>query len=75
MAVYDRVTTFWINDVVDAYEEALLSRFPRARYPVGRDAVFLWLPLQMLPEWISDMVMEKMDYARPLPAAILDSLH
>ena len=33
LAVYDRVTTFWINDVVDAYEEALLSRFPRARYP------------------------------------------
>ena len=40
-------------DVVDAYEQGLLGRFPRARYPVGKDCL-TFLFLGMLPEWLGD---------------------
>ena len=43
-----------ITDVVDAYEEGLLGRFPRARYPVGKDCFTFFLPLIALPEWLGD---------------------
>lgn len=43
-----------ITDVVDAYEEGLLGRFPRARYPVGKDCFTFFLPVQALPEWLGD---------------------
>ena len=48
-----------IDDVVNAYKHALLAVFPRARYVVGLDARFLWLPLQMLPEWMGDFILLK----------------
>ena len=59
-----------VNDVVDAYEEALLGRYPRARYVVGLDANFLFLPLQALPKWISDWLLEVISPAAPTPAAL-----
>jgi len=59
-----------ITDVVDAYEHALLGLFPRARYMVGRDAIFLYLPIQWMPEWLGDWVFEKLDTNIPLPAAL-----
>jgi NAD(P)-dependent dehydrogenase (short-subunit alcohol dehydrogenase family) len=46
-----------ITDVVDVYEEAVLGRFPRARYPVGRDCSTFFLPAMALPEWIGDWLM------------------
>lgn len=59
-----------VSDVVDAYEEALLARHPRARYVVGLDANFLFLPLQALPEWISDPLLEIISPKGPTPAAV-----
>lgn len=59
-----------LTDVVDAYEHALLGLFPRARYMVGRDAVFIYLPIQWLPEWLGDWVFAKLDTDLPLPAAL-----
>jgi hypothetical protein len=53
-----------IEEVLDAFESALFSRYPRARYVVGVDARFLWLPLQCLPEWLSDRLMR---FGSPLP--------
>ena len=41
------------GDVVDAYEQGLLGRFPRARYPIGKDCL-TFLLLQMIPEWLGD---------------------
>jgi len=59
-----------ITDVVDAYQHALLGRYPRARYVVGRDAKFMWLPLQWMPEWLGDRILFKLDPDRPLPAVL-----
>lgn len=58
------------SDVVDAYEHALLGRYPRARYVVGKDANYIWLPIQALPEWIGDWILSKLDPERPLPKAV-----
>lgn len=58
------------SDVVDAYEEALLGRYPRARYVVGVDANFLFKPLQALPECLSDRLLELLAPKGPTPAAL-----
>jgi len=58
-----------IDDVVNAYKHALLAVFPRARYVVGLDARFLWLPLQMLPEWMSDFILVKTNKDRLMSKA------
>jgi len=58
-----------LTDVVDAYEHALLGRFPRARYVVGTDSKYLWLPLQWLPEWLGDFILDKLISA-PISAVL-----
>ena len=58
-----------IGDVVNAYKHALLAVFPRARYVVGLDARFLWLPLQMLPQWMSDFIFVKINKYRLITKA------
>jgi len=65
-----KIATYTTDSVVEAYEHALLGRFPRARYLVGRDAKFVYLPLQWLPEWLGDWLMRKFDPNCPLPAAV-----
>ena len=45
-----------LDDVVNAYINALLSRFPRSRYVVGWDAKCK-LILPMLPEWLGDRLL------------------
>lgn len=59
-----------ISDVIDAYEHALLGCFPRARYLIGWDAVYMYMPIQYLPEWLSDWIYELADKNRPLPASV-----
>jgi len=54
----EKVSFPQMSDVLDAYEHALLGVYPRARYVVGYDARFFWLPLQALPEWLGDWIME-----------------
>ena len=46
-----------IYKVLDAYEHALLARFPRTRYLVGYDARFVWMNVQWMPEWLGDFIM------------------
>ena len=55
-----------LMDVVHAYEHALLARYPRARYLVGKDAVYKarWAAM---PEWYSDWKLDSKD--QPVPAA------
>jgi len=55
--------------VVDAYEHALLGMFPRARYMVGADAKFLWMPLQYMPEWLGDWLLMVL-FKPPTPASL-----
>jgi len=58
-----------VEDVVDAYQHALLGTYPRARYLVGFDAKFIWMPIQWMPEWLGDWLLTKFDPHQPLPAA------
>ena len=55
-----------LNDVVEAYEHALLARYPRARYLVGQDAVYK-ARLAAMPEWYSDWKLDSK--GKPVPAA------
>ena len=45
-----------ITPVLDAYTHALLGRFPRTRYLVGKSSGALML-IQSLPEWIGDRIL------------------
>ena len=58
-----------VGDVVDAYEHALLGCFPRARYMVGKDAAIIYRWLEKLPEWLADLIFEKLINS-PLPACL-----
>jgi len=55
------------SDVTDAYEHALFARFPRERYLVGFDAKYVYIPVQALPEWLSDWIMRVINPGRSLP--------
>ena len=47
----------------------LSGKYPRARYVVGKDAKFVWLPLQWLPEWLGDFLIDKLAKDKPIPRA------
>ena len=54
--------------VVDAEEHALLARHPKARYVVGNDARFLFVPITtMLNEWLADRLLSG---PRPKPRVL-----
>lgn len=59
-----------VDAVIDAYQNALLARFPRARYVIGPDSHLVWLPGSWLPEWITDFLMGLIDVMIPLPASM-----
>lgn len=63
------MTSKGITDVVDAYEEALLGRFPRTRYPVGKDCYTFFMPLILFPEWLGDWLLTVVETA-PKPVAV-----
>jgi len=48
-----------LSPVVDAYEHALLARYPRPRYMVGRGTFFIAL-IAALPESIGDWMFKKL---------------
>ncbi|PIK52849.1 putative retinol dehydrogenase 7 isoform X2 [Apostichopus japonicus] len=45
-----------IHLVTDAYEHALISRYPKKRYAVGWDARLIWVPLSYTPSWVTDLI-------------------
>ena len=49
-----KVASDRLTDVADAYVHALLGRYPRARYAVGWDCKYVWIPMSWLPEWMAD---------------------
>lgn len=46
-----------IEEVVGAYYHAITARFPKLRYAVGRDAMFLLIPSSFLPTSVQDWAM------------------
>ena len=57
-----------LQPVVDAYSHAITGLLPRTRYVVGWDANLVLLPLCYLPEWLTDTLMDVLNYANK-PAA------
>lgn len=54
--------------VVDAYEHALTSKFPQARYVVGKDSnTYIWF-LYLAPEWLTAKIIGTLNW--PLPEAL-----
>ena len=50
----------------------IAGMFPRARYVVGKDAKFVWLPLQWMPEWLGDYIIDSLAKDKPMPRACKD---
>lgn len=60
------------SEVTNAYEDALFSRWPRARYIPGRKAKNILTIVPNLPEWMSDWVIVKtMNRGGNIPPAFL----
>jgi 11-cis-retinol dehydrogenase len=59
-----------VSIVTDVFEHAILGRYPRARYVIGADAKFLFVPVAMLPEWLCDWILATLDRNKPLPAIL-----
>lgn len=59
-----------ITPVIDAYQHAILGRFPRARYLVGLDLRLVIIPLSYLPEWIFDSVVGFIGFLQPVPGTL-----
>ena len=56
--------------VVDGFMEAALSKFPRYRYVIGRDAIFCFLPLSYLPECLQDAYLQYVSRNEQKPACL-----
>jgi len=59
-----------VFEVADAYQHALLGKYPRTRYVVGMDAEFFWIPLSYLPEWLADFLLRLLEFKHPKPACL-----
>jgi NAD(P)-dependent dehydrogenase (short-subunit alcohol dehydrogenase family) len=68
--VYNILGSSQLTDVIDAYEHALLGRYPRARYVPDFYAQLLVSVIQALPEWFSDGLMGLLDRGKPVPAIL-----
>jgi len=58
-----------ISHVSDSIVQALFCRYPRARYVVGNDAKYAFLPVNSLPDWLSDWFFD-MAGGCPVPAVM-----
>ncbi|WAQ94286.1 H17B6-like protein [Mya arenaria] len=53
----DKLGSSNLDLVVDAYEHAITAKYPKYRYVVGWDANYIFRPLWMVPEWLSDFLL------------------
>ncbi|KAK5978707.1 hypothetical protein GCK32_018477 [Trichostrongylus colubriformis] len=56
--------------VTDNYLHALTAVYPRHRYYCGWDAILLWIPLSLIPTWLSDFIMRSISHQERYPSAI-----
>ncbi|EGT34440.1 hypothetical protein CAEBREN_08407 [Caenorhabditis brenneri] len=59
-----------LNPVIDAYEHALLGKYPKTRYWVGWDTILFYIPLATLPTFAQDWFISFQRRNRPVPAAM-----
>lgn len=52
-----RIADTSLHKVVNCYVHAITARFPKYTYPVGYDAWLFFPLMRMLPEWISDVLL------------------
>ncbi|XP_060085169.1 17-beta-hydroxysteroid dehydrogenase type 6-like [Ylistrum balloti] len=68
----DMLSNRWLSNrlyqVVDAYEHALTSKYPEARYIVGKDSNTFIRLLHFAPEWFAAKVLGTLNW--PLPKAL-----
>ncbi|GMR45021.1 hypothetical protein PMAYCL1PPCAC_15216, partial [Pristionchus mayeri] len=60
--------------VVDHYEHALFSYWPRLRYYPGWDSIFLFVPLSLMPSFVQDCVLAVLYKLQPGPSLVPQSL-
>ncbi|CAI4233087.1 unnamed protein product [Auanema sp. JU1783] len=60
-----------LDPVINAYEHALLARFPKARYWVGLDTILFYIPLATLPTFAQDLFISFQRRNRPRPNSTL----
>uniref|UniRef100_A0A8R1HXH1 Uncharacterized protein n=1 Tax=Caenorhabditis japonica TaxID=281687 RepID=A0A8R1HXH1_CAEJA len=67
---YISLSTTKLHYVVDNYYHALTARYPRHRYYCGWDAIFVYVPLSLLPTWWTDFVIRNLGKQEVLPACL-----
>lgn len=68
------MSTTKIHYVVDNYYHALTAKYPRHRYYCGWDAIFVYVPLSLLPTWWADYVIRSLGKQEVVPACLEDSM-
>ncbi|CAA98465.3 Retinol dehydrogenase 7 [Caenorhabditis elegans] len=71
---YISMSTTKIHYVVDNYYHALTAKYPRHRYYCGWDAIFVYVPLSLLPTWWADYVIRSLGKQEVVPACLEDSM-
>uniref|UniRef100_A0A8R1I4P7 Uncharacterized protein n=1 Tax=Caenorhabditis japonica TaxID=281687 RepID=A0A8R1I4P7_CAEJA len=59
-----------LTPVVDAYEHALLGKYPKTRYWVGWDTILFYIPLATLPTFAQDWFIAFQRRGRPVPISM-----
>jgi retinol dehydrogenase-16 len=63
-----------LDEVVDAYEQALFSRYPRFRYRCGLNVKLVFALQSVLPDWSIDWITERIaPFLTAVPAALQKS--
>ncbi|CAB3408573.1 unnamed protein product [Caenorhabditis bovis] len=68
-SLIDKFASDNINLVVDAYFHAITSKYPKSRYQVGWDSVFVFIPFSYLPTGVQDAFFTIIGSFTPKPAA------
>lgn len=56
-AMFDRAASIDTDQVVDAYEHAVLGKYPKSRYLVGSEAKYIAGPISYLPQYLQVITM------------------
>ncbi|KHJ87028.1 hypothetical protein OESDEN_13204 [Oesophagostomum dentatum] len=68
--IYVSMSSTKIHYVVDNYLHALTAKYPRHRYYCGWDAIFVYVPLSLLPTWWADFVVRMLGKQELQPAVV-----
>ncbi|CAF4787479.1 unnamed protein product [Rotaria socialis] len=60
--------------VVRALQHAIINTKPSIRYRPGWQSSFIFSPVSMMPAWITDWILNKLDNLSVLPASVYKQL-